>query len=570
MLVRWMLWFALSAVLLPQDVDAQLISPGKLTRAHAELEGIKNCTLCHTLGNRSADNTLCLDCHTPISNRIDAKSGLHATVADQNCATCHKDHFGVEFIPVRFDTLTFEHDDTGFELTGAHTEASCRGCHQPDFIVAEDVIAFKGEHGALQKTFLGVETACIGCHVSDSPHQNQFPEVNCSTCHDTELWEEAPFFDHDDARFALTGQHVDVACESCHKTVAPEIGEPYVEYVDMDFATCASCHEDVHEGSFGADCASCHQTDGWNHVANLADLGFDHSSTGYDLIGSHSTLECNACHGKPARNDDLIALRFTPSTAQYTYPAIPVDNCASCHVDYHDGVFADDSQAGSCEQCHGEAAWYPSSFDFSLHNERSTFELTGAHLATPCSGCHRSSFDEKPHFDIADTACQNCHIDDNPHGDQFIAEDAETVCASCHETQDWLLAPLFDHDDTDFPLTGVHASTTCTSCHVADSSMGAPFNIVRYRDLDTTCMSCHQQDNPHQDQFEEETCTSCHTTSSFYIASFDHDQTAFPLTGEHTDVSCASCHQNEALPGEPPFIRFKPLGTACQDCHSDQ
>ena len=570
MIIRWLLWFALALALSHQGGYAQLISPGKLTRAHADLEGIENCTQCHTLGNRSSDNTLCLDCHTPLSARIDAGTGLHATVADQNCASCHKEHFGVEFVPVRFDTLNFEHEETGFELTGSHTEASCRSCHQPDFIVAEDVIAFKGEHGSLEKTFLGTATECIGCHLPDTPHEDQFPEVNCNTCHDTETWEDVPFFDHDDARFALTGKHIDVECESCHTTLESPLGDPYVQYVDRDFATCESCHDDVHEGSFGADCASCHKTDGWNIVANLANMDFDHSSTGYDLIGSHASLECNSCHGKPARNDAEIALAFTAATRGNSYPTIPVENCASCHVDYHDGVFDEDWSAGSCEQCHGEEAWYPSSFDFALHNETSTFELTGAHIATPCSGCHRPDFEEKPHFEIAETACKDCHNEDSPHGNQFISDGIETTCESCHESIDWLVASLFDHDDTDFPLTGVHESATCESCHVADSTLGTPFDIVRYRDLNTTCISCHEPDNPHADQFEGATCNSCHTTSTFYIADFDHDQTEFPLTGEHVDVSCASCHQNEAQPGDTPFIRFKPLGTACQDCHSDQ
>ena len=270
--IHKMVWFCLlvGSLFAVTEAKAQLISPGKLTRAHADLEGINNCTQCHTLGNRSADNVLCLDCHTPLATRIDAGTGLHATVSDQNCADCHKEHFGVEFIAVRFDTLNFEHEETGFELTGTHTEASCRSCHQPDFIVAEDVIDFKGEHDALDKTFLGTSTECIGCHLPDSPHENQFPEVNCDTCHDTEIWEEVPFFDHDDTDFPLTGLHKDVECESCHNTWTSPAGEPYVQYVDRDFATCASCHEDSHDGAFGADCASCHRTDGWNVLANLA------------------------------------------------------------------------------------------------------------------------------------------------------------------------------------------------------------------------------------------------------------------------------------------------------------
>lgn len=560
----------LALLFIPRSGQAQLISPGKLIEAHSDLEGINNCTQCHQLGERSANNALCLDCHTPIANRIEAGTGLHATTSDQNCATCHKDHFGVEFIPVRFDTLAFEHEETGFELTGAHVEASCRSCHQPEFITDADVIAFKGEHDALEKTFLGTADQCIGCHLPDTPHQEQFPEVNCDTCHGTEEWEEAPFFDHDEAEFVLTGKHVDVECASCHASVTSPAGETYVQYVDLEFASCASCHEDVHEGSFGANCESCHQTQGWFDVSNLVEDIFDHASTGFDLVGSHAGLSCASCHGKPARNDELIALQFTASTRQNTYPAIPVENCESCHVDYHDGVFVEDWSGGSCEQCHGEDAWYPSSFDFQIHNERSSFELTGAHIATPCSSCHQPDFDQKPHFEIAETACKDCHEEDNPHGQQFITDGVETICESCHVTDDWLTATLFDHDETDFPLTGLHETTECASCHVADATTGLPFDVVQYRETPTACLSCHEPDNPHGDQFEGQTCDSCHNTSSFYITAFDHDQTEFPLTGEHVEVSCISCHQNEAAPGDTPFIRFKPLGTACEDCHSDQ
>ena len=554
----------------PLEAYGQLISPGKLTEAHRELEGINNCTQCHKLGNRSADNALCLDCHQPLANRIDANTGLHATVKDQNCASCHKDHFGVEFIPVRFDTLNFEHEETGFELTGSHVEASCRNCHQPEFIVDEDVLAFKGEHDALDKTFLGAADQCIGCHLPDTPHQDQFPETHCDTCHDTEIWEEVPFFDHDEARFTLTGKHIDVACESCHKPLESPTGDPYIQYVDMEFGTCESCHEDNHDGAFGADCASCHETQGWNIVTNLETTSFDHSATGYDLIGSHASLECASCHGKPARSDDLILVQFTSSTLRNSYPIIEVTNCESCHVDYHEGVFEEEWNSGSCEQCHGEEAFYPSSFDFTIHNDRSSFELTGAHVATPCSACHQPDLSVKPHFDIPNTACNDCHIDDNPHGTQFNEGSEDATCESCHQTGDWLEVALFDHDETDFPLTGVHDRTACSSCHEADASLGTPFDIVRYRDQETTCVSCHEPDDPHRDQFEGQTCESCHNTSSFYIAEFDHDQTEFPLTGEHVNVSCISCHQNEAAPGETPFIRFKPLGTACQDCHSDQ
>ena len=557
-------------LLLSTTAHAQLISPGKLTASHADLEGITNCTQCHSLGNRSTSSPLCLDCHTPIANRIEAGTGLHATTADQECADCHKDHFGVEFIPVRFDTLNFDHQDTGFTLTGAHTETSCRGCHQPEYITAPDVIAFKGEHDALKKTFLGADTQCIGCHLPETPHQMQFEGVDCGNCHETEIWEEAPVFDHDEAAFALTGKHVDVSCESCHKTIDVPGEAPYVQYVDIPFASCTNCHEDEHEGAFGSNCIDCHQTSGWLEVTGLIESAFDHAATGFDLVGSHAGLECASCHGQPARRDADIFITFAAGTTANTYPDIPVENCASCHVDYHDGVFADKSFAAtSCESCHGQEGWYPSSYDFVRHNEESAFELAGAHLATPCSGCHQPDFDEKPHFEIEQTACIDCHREDSPHGDQFVANGLETACATCHVTDDWLDNTSFDHDKTDFPLTGQHASTTCASCHVSPDPDALPLAPAVFRNTPMACISCHEEDDPHQGQFEDTTCNTCHSTTQFLITSFDHEKTRFPLTGEHVNVNCASCHGAEVGPDNTSFVRFKPLGTNCQDCHGE-
>ena len=553
----------------PLSAEAQLISPGKLIESHSNLEGLTNCTQCHSLGNRSASNTLCLDCHTPIATRIEADLGYHATVSDQNCATCHKDHFGVEFDAIRFDSLTFEHEITGFELTGSHVEASCRSCHQPEYIIAEDVIAFKGEHDALDKTFLGVADQCISCHNPESPHENQFEDTNCGTCHETEIWEEAPLFDHDTARFALTGKHVDVACEDCHTTQTSLLGTEYVQYVDIPFASCNSCHEDQHEGAFGTDCASCHRTEGWANIAQSIESDFDHTSTGFELVGSHAQLECASCHGKPARADEVIQVAFTAATRGNSYPIIPVENCASCHVDYHDGVF-DDPTNNSCETCHGETAWYPSSFDLTRHDDEAAFELTGAHRATPCASCHQPDLTQKPHFDIPNTACKDCHEEDDPHGDQFIADGVETTCETCHVTEDWLISSVFDHDETAFPLTGRHVETECAACHTSPTTELAALSDQQFRGTSTECASCHAEEDPHQGQFEEQLCDDCHNTASFLIAVFDHEQTEFPLTGEHQDVSCRSCHIDEIGADQQPFIRFKPLGTACQDCHSEE
>ena len=37
----------------------------------------------------------------------------------------------------------------------------------------------------------------------------------------------------------------------------------------------------------------------------------------------------------------------------------------------------------------------------------------------------------------------------------------------------------------------------------------------------------------------------CHTTTAWMPATFDHSKTAFPLTGAHTNVACATCHTDD-------------------------
>ncbi len=54
-------------------------------------------------------------------------------------------------------------------------------------------------------------------------------------------------------------------------------------------------------------------------------------------------------------------------------------------------------------------------------------------------------------------------------------------------------------------------------------------------------------------------CASCHTTGGWLPAAFDHNLAAFKLTGQHTQVSCASCHVNNVYKGTP---------SSCNSCHS--
>jgi hypothetical protein len=290
----------------------------------------------------------------------------------------------------------------------------------------------------------------------------------------------------------------------------------------------------------------------------------DHEElTGFALVGAHASLGCAACHGDPDRPADGIRMTFVRRDGAFPAPAH--DTCQSCHTDYHAGAFEDNPGGPSCESCHGQGGWVPARFDLERHQSETRFELTGAHIATPCAACHGGrAVGTEPDFSLA-IACEGCHAEENPHGDEFAEADGVTACGSCHATSGWE-GGSFDHARTGFPLTGAHVVLACASCHARETGPdGRP--VRQFRGLAAECSSCHADDQPHRDQFEGRACSDCHDTRSFTLASFDHDATRFPLEGPHASVACASCHPTDSdAAGE--FVRFRPLGTACADCHA--
>ncbi|NOX36231.1 MAG: hypothetical protein GXO78_01720 [Calditrichaeota bacterium] len=66
------------------------------------------------------------------------------------------------------------------------------------------------------------------------------------------------------------------------------------------------------------------------------------------------------------------------------------------------------------------------------------------------------------------------------------------------------------------------------------------------------------QDHPHQ--VLKRDCGSCHTPQGWKTIVFDHQQTAFPLSGRHTQVACVDCHR---------VTNFSQVNRECSRCHLD-
>lgn len=536
-----------------QSVVEQLVMPGPLSAAHADLED--DCGQCHVAFRKAEQTRLCRACHEEIDADMNVGEGLHGrdpAIAAADCRECHTDHEGRAFDIAPNDPATFDHDLTDYPLRGAHVDTACDDCHAADKPKREaplDCYSCHGEddphHGVLGQecadchvendwkeirfdhdttdfplrdahadvgcmdchagqVFDGAPTECIGCHQEDDEHHGRFG-AKCETCHGADDWARIRFDHAADADFALLGKHASIECEACH--VAPL----YETAVATD---CVGCHaeDDTHRGRNGPDCETCHTANDWTETR------FDHSTTRFPLNGAHTAAACEACHVAP------VNVR------------LPGLDCFSCHADddEHEGFNGPD-----CETCHVETRWDRVTFD---HDRDTDFTLTGAHASATCRSCHAVPV----HMASPARACVGCHAEDDPHDGQLGAD-----CAACHTTSDWNEQRSFDHDLTRFPLIGAHRTVECDACHETRAFQDAPVE----------CDGCHRDDDRHRGRFGRD-CERCHTPVDWALWTFDHGaETDFELTGGHAGVDCYDCHTRR---------RRNPrrMSSNCSACHS--
>lgn len=424
----------------------------------------------------------------------------------QPCASCHS---ASGWTPAHV-TSAFDHAKTsGFPLAGAHATVACKSCHTT-------------------LTFRGAPHACASCHTD--PHRGELG-AGCNRCHTpTSFVDQSQMMRaHQVTRFPLTGSHLSVACESCHA----QASSGKMTFVALSTG-CNDCHlrdylatknPDHSAGGYSHACEGCHATVTWQGAT------FDHRATRFPLTGAHLAISCTQCHGSG------------------TTGPLPTA-CVSCHqADYDNAQTPNHRQAQystDCTSCHTTVAWAGAKFD---HNA-TAFPLTGAHVQATCAMCHGDGvYKGKP------TTCVSCHLTDynNTQNPNHQQAQYSTDCTVCHTTATWVGA-TFDHNATAFPLTGAHLQATCVQCH-GDGV---------YKGKSTACVSCHLTEynntqNPNHQQAQYSTdCTACHKTTTWVGATFDHNNTAFPLTGAHVQATCTQCHGDGVYKGK---------STACVSCH---
>jgi hypothetical protein len=299
--------------------------------------------------------------------------------------------------------------------------------------------------------------------------------------------------------------------------------------------------------------------------------------------------ECERCHARSSQ-PDALGRSFGRVASVF---GTPVDECATCHADVHEGAFdrgspaASEAERGTCERCHGVENFRELSRAFD-HGAWTGFSLDGAHAHTACDACHKVAV-EPPRDDrrvvsarrlravtllatgpLAQS-CTGCHADAHAgHFDAVAAViDGKSGCARCHVPQSFAAhaRDTFEHGSaTGFALEGAHARAACEACHVpraAPDSRGRRFGIAS----GPRCADCHT--DPHVGQFADRDCTACHASAEAWSTlAFDHARDSrFALDANHGKLACSACHKPSPLAAGGTAVRYRPLGTTCVDCH---
>ncbi len=198
------------------------------------------CADCHK-GKTTGTDTQCYGCHKTDFDGV--KDPNHVTSNFSNdCITCHST---TAWIP-----STFNHANTKFPITGAHTRATCVQCHASGYT--------------------NTPTDCYSCHktkfdaTTNPPHLSaQFPH-DCETCHTQSAWTPSTF-NHDAKYFPIySGKHNGEwnLCSDCHTSSS-----------NYQVFSCINCHEHSNKASVDKDhngvrnysyvsseCYRCHPT----------------------------------------------------------------------------------------------------------------------------------------------------------------------------------------------------------------------------------------------------------------------------------------------------------------------
>ncbi len=351
----------------------------------------RQCTDCHVNNNYNLTSNACVTCHLKDYQGTTNPNHVSSNFP-QGCDQCHNTSSWLN--------ATFNHNSTGFALTGSHTvpPRQCSDCH-------------------VNNNYNLSSTACYSCHQKDYasattpvPHTG-FP-TTCENCHDTVLWTDGKF-DHSTTGFPLTGSHTvpPRACTDCH------VNNNYT----LSSTLCYSCHQKDYTGTtnpvhstagFPTTCELCHDTTVWT------DSTFNHNNTPFPLTGSHTVppRQCTDCH------------------VNGNYTTLPT-TCYGCHqTDYQNTTNPGHAAQPqffptTCQNCHNTTAWTGATFN---HTQYTQFPTTHGNANNVCATCHTNS------NNYSVFQCTGCHGGNNSANFQHDNVPGYVYnsinCYQCHPT----------------------------------------------------------------------------------------------------------------------------------------
>jgi len=366
----------------------------------------------------------------------------------------------------------------------------------------------------------------------------------------------------------LTKSHAKIGdCMSCHdaSNAVPD-------------NKCLSCHQPIQEqiqsrrglhGRATQSCRECHSDHkGSDFTPFKLDAGdFNHGQqTGFHLEGKHGKVNCTACH------DTKYGAKSAAAGKARYFGKLPA--CIGCHKGEDVHLFKGEMSKTDCNACHDVRSW---KFNVTFDHERDgRFKLEGKHKDLKCAQCHthdKGGWSAKYEWpNLKTNQCLSCHKDH--HQDKPPHQSRGTNCAQCHNQQAWR-TDKFNHEFSNFKLTGAHAGLKCVECHTAaaQKSKKGVVKPDRFAGLKPACASCHKDVHQFGRMVVQglgplNQCNACHTDKAWEdVKNFDHGTTRFKLDGQHAKVNCKQCHG----PSEKKAAVYKwpALGEkTCATCHA--
>jgi hypothetical protein len=337
-------------------------------------------------------------------------------------------------------TSKFDHDPTGFPLTGTHKSVPCESCH-------------------INARFKTTPKNCFGCHngmtapgATSLLNAHPITTNYCEGCHQTTTWRDYRFIDHVQALGP---------CAACHNN---KIAVGKTPKHPITNAACNTCHFNTVTFKGGILVTPA--------TTPTAATSTTTTSTAAAKSGTAATSATSTPSGGPPNSPKLQ----TPNPQTST--SAPASSGPQTAVSMRNASGKPDhtSFVSGCARCHNGAV------------------ATGKpakHIATtaPCETCHRSTRTfagaRVDHASLTG-ACATCHNGVTAEGRPRQHVMTTAPCDTCHRTAFWTPA-TFRHTSPAFVNHG--PGVGCESCH-AGNAQTAAWKFPAFR---PTCGGCHAQ-----------------------------------------------------------------------------